>query len=229
MTSIATDSAKKRGSRAANWLLAGVLLLGAAFSARAENCSDYPGGLLDGAAGTPDPTQLQIDRDCTIRNYPQSNPFDSNINFYSEPNDPDVERYLVIFDNVYFTGQMSCNDNDNHNHRIWFVNGTIAVNLQPQCRSLFIPVEKIDKQNPAGQTTATIGVPFTYTHTMPVLWDPVTGTVINGQGSLDDLHGVTVTDDLNESVAALTYVSHVAYWEGSNTPLGCRRAAGPPG
>ncbi|HEU0224220.1 MAG TPA: hypothetical protein VFR29_02175, partial [Steroidobacteraceae bacterium] len=210
---------KRTGSRKAGWLLGCVLLLGAVFSARAENCSDYPGGLLDGAAGTPDPTQLQIDRDCTIRNYPQSNPFDSNINFFSEPNDPDVQRYLVVFDNVHYTGQMSCNDNDNHNHRIWFVNGTIATNLQPQCRSLFIPVEKIDKQNPAGTTTATIGVPFTYSLTMPVLWDPLTGTVINGQGSLDDLHGVTVTDNLNESAAVLTYVSHVAYWEGTGTPL----------
>ena len=47
------------------------------------------------------------------------------------------------------------------------------------CQNLFIPVEKIDKQNPAGQTAATIGVPFTYTLTMPVLFDPVTGTVIN--------------------------------------------------
>ncbi|HUG03681.1 MAG TPA: hypothetical protein VML92_04545 [Steroidobacteraceae bacterium] len=219
MNSSDTKRAKTSDGRIAGWLLAFVLLLGASFAAKAENCSDYPGGLLDGAAGTPDPTQLQIDRDCTIRNYPQSNPFDSNINFYSEPNDPDVERYLIVFDNVYYTGQMSCNDNDNHNHRIWFVNGTIATNLKPECRSLFIPVEKIDKQNPAGQTTATIGVPFTYTHTMPVLWDPVTGTVINGQGSLDDLHGVTVTDDLNESAAALSYVSHVAYWEGSGTPL----------
>ena len=114
---------------------------------------------------------------------------------------------------------MSCNDNHIHNHRLWFTNGTIATNLQPQCRDLFIPVEKIDKQNPAGQTTATIGVPFTYTHTMPVMWDPITGTIINDQGSLDDLHGVTVIDDLNESAAQLTYVSHAVHWESSGTPL----------
>jgi uncharacterized repeat protein (TIGR01451 family) len=54
---------------------------------------------------------------------------------------------------------------------------------------------------------------------MPVLWDPVTGTVINNGGSLDDLHGVTVVDDLNEAAAALTYMSHAVYWEGSGTPL----------
>jgi hypothetical protein len=219
MTSIATDSAKSWGSRAANWLLAGVLLLGAAFSARADDCSDYPGGLLDGTAGTAPPVQLNIDQDCRVQNYTQANPFSSNVNFDTDPGNPESQAHLIIFNNVWFTGQMSCNDNHIHNHRLWFTNGTIATNIQPQCQDLFIPVEKIDKQNPVGQTTATIGVPFTYTHTIPVLFDPLTGTVINDQGSLDELHGITVTDDLNESAAALTYVSHVAYWEGSNTPL----------
>ena len=219
MTSSGAHSAKSRGSRTVNWLLACVMLLGVANSARSDDCSDFPGGVLDGAAGTIAPVQLNIDQDCRVQNYTQANPFDSNVNFDTDPGDPNSQAYLIIFNNVYFTGQMSCNDNHIHNHRLWFTNGTIATNLQPQCRELFIPVEKIDKQNPAGQTTATIGVPFTYTHKMPVMWDPLTGTVINDQGSLDDLHGVTVIDDLNESAAALSYVSHAAYWEGSGTPL----------
>ena len=219
MNSRGAYGAKRWGSRTANWLLLFVLLAAAAFSARAEDCSDYPGGVLDGAAGTVPPVQLNIDQDCRVQNYTQSNPFDSNVNFDTDPGDPNSQRYLIIFNNVWFTGQMSCNDNHIHNHRLWFTNGTIATNIQPQCRDLFIPVEKIDKRNPAGQTTATIGVPFTYTHTMPVMWDPLTGTVISTEGSLDDLHGVTVTDDLNESAAELSYVSHVAYWEGSGTPL----------
>src|SRR5262245_1326840 len=54
---------------------------------------------------------------------------------------------------------------------------------------------------------------------MPVLFDPATGTVINTQGSLDDLHGITVWDDLNATGAVLTYVSHTAYWKGTNTPV----------
>ena len=219
MTSIGASSANRRGSRAVNWLLAAVLLLGVAHSARSDDCSDFPGGVLDGAAGTVPPVQLNIDQDCRVQNYTQANPFDSNVNFDTDPGNPNSQAYLIIFNNVYFTGQMSCNDNHIHNHRLWFTNGTIATNLQPQCRDLFIPVEKIDKQNPAGQTTATIGVPFTYTHTMPVMWDPITGTIINDQGSLDDLHGVTVIDDLNESAAQLTYVSHAVHWEGSGTPL----------
>src|SRR5688572_1788987 len=218
MTTSSKSGARNMGMRGARWLLAAVLLLAVAFSARADDCSDF-GGVLDGAAGTVPPVQLNIDQDCRVFNYTQSNPFDSNVNFDTDPGDPNSQRYLIIFNNVYFTGQMSCNDNHIHNHRLWFTNGTIATNLQPQCRDLFIPVEKIDKQNPAGQTTATIGVPFTYTHTMPVMWDPITGTVINDQGSLDDLHGVTVIDDLNESAAQLTYVSHTIRWESSGTPL----------
>ena len=43
------------------------------------------------------------------------------------------------------------------------------------CQNLLIPVEKINKQNPSGQTTAAIGVPFTYSLTIPVLFDPASG------------------------------------------------------
>jgi hypothetical protein len=32
---------------------------------------------------------------------------------------------------------------------IWFVNGSFTT-LRPNCQNLFIPVEKIDKQNPPG-------------------------------------------------------------------------------
>ncbi|HET7203172.1 MAG TPA: hypothetical protein VFI92_07355, partial [Steroidobacteraceae bacterium] len=202
------------------WLACLVLLLGAAFGAHAEDCSDY-NGVLDGAAGTVPPVQLNIDQDCRVQNYTQANPFDSNVNFDTDPGDPSSQRYLIIFNNVYFTGQMSCNDNHIHNHRLWFTNGTIANSLllHPQCRSLFIPVEKIDKQTPEGQTTATIGVPFTYTLTMPVMWDPFTGEVINDSGSLDDLHGTTIVDDLNATGVDLTYLSHVAYWEDTGDPV----------
>ena len=94
MTSIDTTSARTGGSRIANWLLAFVLLLGAAFAARADDCSAYPGGVLDGFAGTPAPSQIKIDRNCTIRNYPGG----MSTNFTFDTNDP--TPYLVIFDNV---------------------------------------------------------------------------------------------------------------------------------
>lgn len=202
---------RNRGYR----LLALLFLLGAAFSAEAQDCSDYPGGVIDGATGAIPPSQLQIDRNCTIRNYPASNPLRTNFSFLTQPGQTD-ERWLVVFDNVVHTGQMACNSVANH--KIWFTNGS-STSIQEGCQNLLIPVEKIDKQNPVGQTTAAIGVPFTYTMTMPVLFDPATTTVINVSGSVNDLHGVTLIDDLNATGVDLSYISHVAYWKNSGAPV----------
>ena len=192
--------------RIRNRLFAFTLLLGAAFSAQAQDCSDYPNGVIDGFAGDIAPSQLQIDRNCTIRNFPASNPLRTNFSFFTQPGQTN-ERWLIVFDNVVHTGQMSCNSV--LEHKIWFTNGS-STSIQEGCQNLLIPVEKIDNQNPPGQNTATIGVPFTYTLTMPVLFDPGTSTVINVSGSLNDLHGVTVIDDLNATGVDLTYLSHVA-------------------
>jgi uncharacterized repeat protein (TIGR01451 family) len=189
--------------------------MGGVSSAQAQDCSDYPGGVLDGSAGTIAPAQLQIDRNCTIRNFPASNPLSTNFSFLTQPGQTN-ERWLIVFDNVVHTGQMACNSVAGH--RIWFTNGS-STSIQEGCQNLLIPVEKIDKRNPAGQTTAAIGVPFTYSLTIPVLFDPATGSVINASGSLNDLHGVIVTDDLNATGVDLTYLSHVAYWQGSGTPV----------
>ena len=54
---------------------------------------------------------------------------------------------------------------------------------------------------------------------MPVLYAPGTSVVIDWAGSPNDLHGVTVTDDLNATGVDLTYLSHVAYVEGTGTPV----------
>ena len=216
MTAGDTYETRERGGRMViQLLLALLLLLGATFAARAEDCSQYPGGVLDGATGTPAPSQLYIDQNCTIRNYPASNPFNTNISFSTQPGQTD-ERWLVIFDNVVHTGEMACNAVAGH--RIWFVNGSSS-GIHANCQNLLIPVEKIDKKNPAGQTTATVGVPFTYKLTMPVLYAPGTSVVIDWEGSPNDLHGVTLTDDLNATGVDLTYLSHVAYVEGSGTPV----------
>ena len=191
------------------------LLLGMAVSASAQDCSDYPVGLLDGFAGTVAPSQLQVDRNCTVRNYPASNPMGTNFSFFTQPGQ-NPNRWLIIFDNVVHTGQMSCNAV--LDHKIWFTNGS-STTIQAGCQNLLIPVEKIDKQNPAGQSTAAIGVPFTYRLTLPVLFDPGTGTVINTSGSVNQLHGVTLWDDLNATGADLSYVSHTAYWEDTGTQV----------
>ena len=183
--------------------------------AQAEDCVADFGGIIDGTVVNPAPSQIQIDGNCTIRNFVGSNPLISNISFLTQPGQTN-ERWLVIFDNVRHTGQMSCNAVAGH--KIWFTNGS-STGIHANCQNLLIPVEKINKQNPPGQNTATIGIPFTYRLTIPVLFDPNTGTVINTDGSLNDLHGVIVTDDLNATGASLRYVSHVIRWLDDNSPV----------
>jgi uncharacterized repeat protein (TIGR01451 family) len=198
-------------------LFAVLALLASATFANAQDCSDYPNGTLDGFQGVVAPSQLQIDRNCTIRNYPGPDNFiTTNFSFFTRPGQTD-ERWLIVFDNVDHRGQMSCNSV--LEHKIWFTNGSSST-IQEGCQNLLIPVEKIDKLNPAGSNdTAAIGVPFTYRLVLPVLFDPATTTVINTQGSVNDLHSMTVWDDLNATGVDLTYVSHSAYWETSGIPV----------
>src|SRR4030095_11887898 len=156
--------------------------------AQAIYCVGDAGGIVDGFVNYPvPPSQINIDGPCTIRNYTASNPLTSNISWFgSLPGST-----LLTLDNVYMTGNMSCSLAVQGN-KIWLVNGS-ATTLNPSCLSLLIPVEKIDKQNvPANRTTATIGVPFTWKMVIPVLFDPASGTVINTQGSVNDLHSITV-------------------------------------
>ena len=196
-------------------LLAIVAILGLSFAAQAQDCSDYPNGVIDGDAGDVAPSQLKIDRNCTIRNFPADNPLSTNFSFLTQPGQTN-ERWLIVFDNVVHTGNMSCNAVQGH--KIWFTNGSSS-KISQNCQNLLIPVEKIDKQNPAGTTTAAIGVPFTYTLTMPVLFDPATSTVINVQGSVNDLHSAILTDDLNATGVDLTFVSYSAYWKDTGLPV----------
>ncbi len=211
---ISSDSiGAKAGGRKPIFLLLFFALLMIA-SPDALACQAF-GGLIDGFVDPSPPTQIQIDGNCTIRNFPASNPLTSNFSFFTQPGQ-NPDRWLLVFDNVVHTGQMACSSV--LGHIIWFTNGSSS-SIQEGCQNLLIAVEKIDKRNPAGQTTATIGAPFTYTLTIPVLFDPATGTVINSNGSPNDLHGITVWDDLNDTGADLRYVSHVAYWLDDGTPV----------
>jgi len=208
--------ARLGGGKAIFLLLFFALMAFASPEALAIDCVADAGGVIDGFVNYPvPPSQIQIDGSCTIRNYPASNPLISNISFFTSPGQ-NQQRWLIIFDNVVHIGQMSCNSV--LGHKIWFTNGSSS-GIHQNCQNLLIPVEKIDKQNPAGTTTATIGVPFTYTLTIPVLFDPATGNVINTSGSVNDLHGITVWDDLNATGADLSYVSHIAYWLSDGSPI----------
>src|SRR5262245_13498412 len=219
MTSSGANSETRWGSRLANWLLACVLLLGAASAARADDCSALPNHTLDGfLTGGVAPSNINIDTNCTIRNFPAPGELTTNFSFFTQPGQTD-QRWVVIFDNVNWTGNMSCDAV--HEHKIWLTNGSLST-LQPNCQNYLIPVEKIDKSIPSGQTTATIGVPFTYRLKIPVLFDPAgdgTGVVIDDQGSPNELHGITIWDNLNETGAVLSYVSHTATFESTGAPL----------
>ena len=194
------------------------LLLGTASPAVAAEkfCSDPPYfGVIDGNI-RPVPTQITVDRDCTFKNFPQSNPLTTTINF--QTNDPSI--YLIIFENVYYTGNMACANVD---HRIWFANSSYY-GSNNACQDLFIPVETIDKKNPTGQTTAVVGVPFTYTLTLPAYSD-VGGPSVNDLHSIiiwDDLTATGTSADLTYPGAELTYLSNTAYLVngGTTTPLG---------
>jgi uncharacterized repeat protein (TIGR01451 family) len=190
-------------SRSGFSLLLFVLLMSAASFARAgEFCSADPFfGTIDGSNPTHLAdlgTQITIDTDCTFINFPAGNELTVTLNFQTT----DDSIYLITFDNVIFTGNMACANID---HRIWFVNGA-DFGSNKNCQDLFIPVEAINKQNPAGTTTVGIGEPFTYTLTIPVLYDPATGTFLDSFGSANDLHSITITDDLNATGANLTLV-----------------------
>jgi uncharacterized repeat protein (TIGR01451 family) len=189
------------------------LSMGASLQAQAEDCVAELGGVIDGFVTPTPPSQIQIDGNCTVRNFPASNPLTTNFSFLTQPGQTD-QRWLVIFDNVVHTGNMSCDAV--HEHKLWFTNSSIST-ISPNCQNLLIPVEKIDKDSPG--PSAAIGVPFTYRLTIPVLFDPATGNVIDFAGSPNELHGIIVTDDLNETGVALTYLSHTAYWESSGAPV----------
>src|SRR5712692_3416908 len=201
-----------------SWI--GILLFAFAMSlltadpARGADACPSPlnGGVIDGFVNPVPPAQIDIVGNCTIRNFPASNPLTSNISFFGN----NTTSFLVIFDNVDFTGNISCDRVQGN--AIWFVNGSTTT-VRPNCQNLFIPVEKIDKQNPPGPPVASIGVPFTYKLTIPVLFDPLSGIVVNSRGSPNDLHDITVTDDLNATGASLSYVSHTVYWKASGTPV----------
>src|ERR1051326_351165 len=214
MTSPNTNNARRPCNRIAILLFPFALLLLTALPAHAaDNCpSPQNNGVIDGFVNPVPPAQINIVNSCIIKNFPASNSLTSNISFFGN----NATSFLVIFDNVDFIGNISCDKPQGN--AIWFVNGSTTT-VRPNCQNLFIPVEKIDKQNPAGQTTAAIGVPFTYKLTIPVLFDPLNGIVVNNQGSPNELHDITITDDLNATGVDMTYVSHTVTWVSNGTPV----------
>src|SRR5919109_3290085 len=88
--------------------------------ARAQSvggCATNFGGVIDGFVNPAPPSQINIDGNCTIRNFPASNPLTSNFSFVGT-----ARGLLVVFDNVVHTGSMACNSV--HDNKIWFTNSS---------------------------------------------------------------------------------------------------------
>jgi uncharacterized repeat protein (TIGR01451 family) len=206
--------AARRGWMAILLLGLALLLMGGVRPAHAQSasCVGTYGGLLDGNVRPAPPNLLQIDGGCTIENYPASNPYGGSISWLSTSNT------LLIFNNVDFIGNMSC-DSHEHDDFVWFVNGSVTRSHILKCANLFVPVDKIDKENPPGPPFVSIGVPFTYTLTFPQLVNSLTGAVINPNGSNTEVDQVTITDNLNATGVSLSYVSSSAAWRGSGAAV----------
>ena len=145
MTSSGTKHVRL-GQRIGILIFALAVSLLSAVQARAQSvggCVANFGGLIDGRVYPNPPSQINIDGNCTIRNFPASNPLTSNISFAGTG-----RGWLVIFDNVDFIGNMSCDKV--HGNFIWFVNGSITGAHTLNCANVFVPVDKIDKKNPPG-------------------------------------------------------------------------------
>ena len=216
-----------------------LLVLGAASRAQAAGvlCSEFSEagvqGVVDGNNSTTysavnAASTFGIDMNCTVKNFPQSMggfPI-TNINF----NFPGQQSFYIAFTNVYYYGNMSCNDPTQSEFWIYWAPGGYN-NISPSCQQFMVPVDAVSKKNPLAQTTATIGVPFTYTITVPLMGKlDATGTfqyIANYDDS--EIKNVVITDDLtrdsvgNLQAAALSYVSNTAYLvnpiTGARTPL----------
>src|SRR5499425_2564393 len=216
MTSSDTNNLRPSGSWIKTLLFAFAMLLLSAVPAHAQstvNCPSQSGPVIDGFVNPVSPSQINIDGNCTIQNFPASNPLTSNISFFG--NNP--TSWLVIFNNVDFIGNLSCDKSQGN--FIWFVNGSITRSHILNCSNLFVPVDKINKENPPGPPFVSIGVPFTYKLTFPQLVSATTGAVVNPNGSNTEVDQVTVTDNLNATGVSLSYVNSSAVWKGSGAPV----------
>jgi len=118
---------------------------------------------------------------------------------------------VITLDNVYYTGNMSCS-NLPDGVVIWWVNGAWN-NIDAKCQAFIAPVDGMTKENPAGETSQTIGVPFTYTLTMPIMaTQNGDGTYTwSGQPDTDLITDIKIDDDLTATGADLTYLDNIAY------------------
>src|SRR5215813_9132325 len=106
MTSSGTIHVRVGNSWIGILLFAFAFLLLTATPAQAQggvDCVADRGGVIDGFVNPVPPSQINIDGNCTIKNFPATNPLTSNISFAGTG-----RGWLVIFDNVDFIGNIAC-------------------------------------------------------------------------------------------------------------------------
>jgi large repetitive protein len=205
-----------------------LLALGTASRAQAAGvfCSQF-GGVVDGnnpatLAAVQAASTFGIDMNCTVKNFPQSMggfPI-TNINF----NFPGQQSYYIAFLDVFYYGNMSCNDPTQSDFWIYWAPGGYN-NISPSCQAFMVPVDAVKKSNPPAQTTAAIGVPFTYTITVPLLGKLDQYGTFQYMANSDDttVSNIVIPDDLTTTGAALSYVTNKAFRvdpaTGTRTPL----------
>src|SRR5262250_727409 len=93
------NKVRPRGSWIKFLLFPLALLLLSAVPAQAQSSVNCPsptnGAVIDGFVNPVPPSQIDINGNCTIRNFPASNPLTSNISFAGTG-----RGWLVVFDNV---------------------------------------------------------------------------------------------------------------------------------
>jgi uncharacterized repeat protein (TIGR01451 family)/fimbrial isopeptide formation D2 family protein len=192
-----------------------VLLLGISRPVQAATvlCSDF-GGVVDGYdaatfAAIESSSTFGIDMNCTVKNFPESVggfPI-TNINF----NFPQQQSYYIVFDNVYYYGNMSCNDPSQSDFWIYWAPGGFT-DISSSCQAFMVPVDAVLKSNPLSQSTAAVGVPFTYTIRVPVLGQQTfLGFQYLNTPDSTDISNIVIVDDLTVSGADLSYVGNTAY------------------
>ncbi|QWV96935.1 DUF11 domain-containing protein [Geomonas nitrogeniifigens] len=205
-----------------------VMLLGSGSTAQAAGifCSQF-GGVVDGnnpatLAAVRGASTFGVDTNCTIKNFPDSIggfPI-TNINF----NFPQQQSYYIAFLDVFYYGNMSCNDPTQSDFWIYWAPGGYN-NISPACQAFMVPVDAVSKKNPPAQTSAAVGVPFTYTISVPLLGRLDASGSFQYIANADDatVTNVVIPDDLTATGAALTYLTNTAYLvnpaTGVKTPL----------
>ncbi len=202
MTAGPPESSPKRGSGLSQWrcaalqlgepkaamarrtvLLLLALWLGQASIAHAQSpvqfsCRDDFAGLIDGNVVQPAAVERQARHQLHHPQLPGRN--EHELQF--DNNDP--TPYLVIFDNVVHTGQMSCNALGGPQD---LVHEQLVERNPAAVPELFIPVEKIDKQSPGPYASHRRAVHLPAHDSSAVR--PASGRIIvDDQGSANDLH-----------------------------------------